>query len=109
MLKNSAKVVGIVVAYNVISWTIAIICLAAIPSQVVGIIVGALVLAIAGIIKGSFVDSYIMISVMVTYGEYAKQSTVQCDLYGKLCKLSSKFKKLFENSEKEAKGETVVA
>lgn len=101
MAKNSVKIIALIVAYNVICWTLCIIAIVAIPNQIVGIIVAAVLLAVFSTVRTSFIDSYVMISVMTTYGEYAKVSEVQFDLHDKLCKLSSKFKKLFEKAQAE--------
>lgn len=109
MAKNSLKIIALIVVYNVICWTLCIIAIAAIPSQILGIIVAALLFAIFNIIRTSFIDSYVMISVMATYGEYAKVSEVQFDLHGKLCKLSNKFKKLFDKASEEESTTSVSA
>lgn len=109
MAKNSLKIIALIVVYNVICWTLCIIAIAAIPSQILGVIVAALLFAIFNIIRTSFIDSYVMISVMTTYGEYAKVSEVQFDLHGKLCKLSNKFKKLFDKASEEESTTSVSA
>lgn len=60
-------------------------------------------LMIASMIKSSFVDSYMMVKMMVSYMEVAPTTEITFDLYGKICKLSSKFKKLFEKGQEEQK------
>ncbi len=54
------------------------------------------------IVKGSFVDSYMMVKTMVSYMEVAPSTQITFDIYGKLCKLSSKFKSLFTKAQEES-------
>lgn len=54
------------------------------------------------IIKSAFIDSYMMVSMMTSYMAVAPQTEITFDLYGKLCKLSAKFKQLFEKGQEEA-------
>lgn len=64
----------------------------------------AVVLAmfIAAIVKTSFIDSYIMTKMIASYIEVAPSTVITFDLYDKLCKLSRKFRKLFEKGQAEA-------
>ncbi|MDO4562418.1 MAG: zinc ribbon domain-containing protein [Clostridia bacterium] len=59
----------------------------------------ALFTAIA--IKYAFIDSWILTKTMVSYMEVAPSTQITFDLYDKLCKLSSKFKSLFEKAPKQ--------
>lgn len=52
-------------------------------------------------IHHAFIDSYILISMMVSFIQVSEQTEVTYDLYGRLCNLSGKFKKLFEKSKDE--------
>jgi hypothetical protein len=56
---------------------------------------------VAGVIKSAFIDSYIMIKMMVSYMEEAPKTVITFDLYGKLCGLSKKFKELFDKGQME--------
>ena len=56
---------------------------------------------VAWAIKLAFIDSYMMVKMMVTYMEVAPTTTITFDLYGKLCKLSSQFKELFNRGQNE--------
>lgn len=64
----------------------------------------ALLIAImfAAAIKNSFIDSFMMVKMMVSYMEVAPSTEITFDLYDKLCKLSSKFKNLFTKGQNEA-------
>jgi len=57
----------------------------------------ALLLSIA--IKWAFIDSFILIRTMVAYMSVAPTTVITFDLYGKLCKLSAKFKELFNKGQ----------
>lgn len=53
------------------------------------------------ILKSAFVDSYMMIKMMVSYMEVAPSAEISLNLYEKLSGLSRKFKELFDKSTKE--------
>lgn len=57
---------------------------------------------VAFTIKFAFVDSWIMVKMMVCYLEAAPSTQITYDLYGKLCGLSGKFKELFQKGCEEA-------
>jgi hypothetical protein len=56
---------------------------------------------IAAIIKYAFIDSIILIRTMVTYMGVAPATELKFDLYEKLCKVSSKFRELFNKGQEE--------
>lgn len=56
---------------------------------------------IAWAVKFAFIDSWIMIKMMVSYMEVAPSTQITFDLYGKLCNLSGKFKELFQKGQQE--------
>ena len=60
-----------------------------------------LALLIALAVKYAFIDSWIMVKMMVSYMEVAPGTEITFDLYGKLCKLSSKFKELWNKAPKQ--------
>lgn len=50
---------------------------------------------IAWVVKFTFIDSYIMIQMMISYMGVAPDTVITFDLYSKLCGISSKFKELY--------------
>lgn len=60
-----------------------------------------LALMAAAIIKSAFVDSYMMVKMMVSYMQVAPSTEITFDLYDKLCRLSGKFKSLFTKGQEE--------
>jgi len=56
---------------------------------------------IAAIVKYAFMDSIILIRTMVTYMGVAPATELKFDLYEKLCKVSSKFRELFNKGQEE--------
>lgn len=60
-----------------------------------------LALLIATSIKYAFIDSWVMVKMMVSYMEVAPDTQITYDLYGKLCNMSSKFKELFNKAPKQ--------
>lgn len=69
------------------------------PAVTVIILLIAFTLAIA--IKTAFIDSYMMIRMMVKYMQLTQTTQISFDLYGKLCGMSKKFKQLFEKGQAE--------
>ena len=57
---------------------------------------------IAGIVKSAFVDSWMMVKMMTSYMEDAPTTAVDNGIYDTLCKLSGKFKQLFNKSQEAA-------
>lgn len=68
----------------------------------------ALIIAIlfAAAVKSAFIDSFMMVKMMVSYMEVAPSTQITFDLYDKLCKLSSKFKSLFNKGQEEGQTTT---
>jgi len=64
---------------------------------------GAFLIAalISWVVKTAFIDSYILVKMMVSYMEVAPSTVITFDLYDKLCGLSSKFKELFNKGKAE--------
>ncbi len=58
-------------------------------------------LFIAYVVKFALLDSYIMIDMMKVYMSCAQKTELSFDLYGKLCKISTKFKELFDKGKSE--------
>lgn len=110
LLKDAALMSFVVIVITILAWII--------PFAVFGGIFAALswprwiaaILAIlvALIIKSAFIDSYMMVKMMVSYMEVAPSTEITFDLYGKLCKLSGKFKSLFQKGEEETAARQTV-
>ena len=60
-----------------------------------------LALFIAWVIKFAFMDSYILCQTMTSYMEVAPNTQITYDLYSKLSSISSSFKKLYNEGNKE--------
>lgn len=67
----------------------------------------AVIIAIlfASAVKSAFIDSFMMVKMMVSYMEVAPSTQITFDLYDKLCKLSSKFRSLFNKAQNEGQTE----
>lgn len=50
-------------------------------------------------IKSAFIDSYMMVKMMVSYMQVAPSTQITFNLYDKLCRLSRKFKELFGKAQ----------
>lgn len=103
LLKNAAKMALVVVIVTALAWIIPFAVFGAIFKAVEVSMVFAFFIAliVALFLKSAFVDSYMMVKMMVSYMEVAPSTEITFDLYDKLCKLSSKFKSLFKKSEEE--------
>ena len=64
---------------------------------------------IAFVVKFAVMDSYIMIQMMAVYMGVAPQTTITFDLYGSLCKISGKFKELFQKGQAETPAQPAYA
>lgn len=103
LLKNAAVTTLIVMGVSLLAWLLPFLIFTGIFS-VLGIHwIFALILAImiAAIIKSAFVDSYMMVKMMVSYMQVAPSTEITFDLYDKLCKLSGKFRNLFNKGQQE--------
>lgn len=56
---------------------------------------------LANAVKSAFLDSFIMCEMITSYMNVATQTEITFDLYGKLCKISNSFKKLFDKGQAE--------
>jgi hypothetical protein len=113
LLKDAAKTTGIVVAlvvgitlvlFLVFGLIIRLIGLSGenIIGQVIGFVAFLLACFIAWAVTKAFIDSYILVKMMVSYMGVAPNTTITFDLYEKLCGLSAKFKELFNKGQKES-------
>ncbi|MDR2731149.1 MAG: hypothetical protein LBB81_09675 [Treponema sp.] len=64
-----------------------------------GIVAFLIAVFAAWAVKKAFIDSYMMVKMMVSYMEVAPSTAFTSDLYNKLCGLSSKFKELFNRND----------
>ena len=65
-----------------------------------GTIAFCLSLLIAWVVKFAFIDSWILVKMMVSYMEVAPSTEITFDLYDKFCDLSGRFKELFQKGQK---------
>ncbi|MCM1538586.1 MAG: zinc ribbon domain-containing protein [bacterium] len=103
LLKDAAVTTLVVILGTFAAWVIpfalvAVIFRAAGWNMVAGVI---LALIIAIVIKSAFIDSWMLVKMMVSYMEVAPSTQITFDLYDKLCGLSSKFKELFGKAKAE--------
>lgn len=71
------------------------------PETTGTIIILLIALTIAIAVKKAFIDSYMMIRMMVKYIQLTQTTQISVDLYGKLCGMSKKFKELFDKGQSE--------
>lgn len=64
-----------------------------------GLIAFVLALFLALVVKFAFIDSWILVKMLVAYHEEAKNTEISYDLYGKFTQLSSSFKKLIDKGD----------
>ena len=107
LLKDAAKTTGMVIGL-VIAATLASFILFFLIFRLLGLeglwgfLAFALAVFVAVVVKSAFIDSYIMVKMMVSYMQEAPSTVITFDLYGKLCKLSRKFKELFTKGQSES-------
>lgn len=103
LLKNAAKITLVVIITTFLAWILPFIIIGVVFralgwSMFIGFI---LALTIAISVRKAFIDSYMLVKTMVAYMELAPSTVITFDLYDKLCKLSSKFKELFNKATQE--------
>lgn len=103
LLKNAAKTMLKVVAFMIV-----VILIAFVPIGLLfkvlnwsGLAAFIIAIFIAWVIKFAFLDSYILCQTMTGYMELAPNTQITYDLYNKLCGISSSFKKLYNEGQKE--------
>lgn len=105
LLKDALLTTVIVIGLSVAAWLVPFLIFWGIFG-LFGMELGWLFALIIGIfcssmIKSAFIDSYMMVKMMVSYMQVAPTTEITFDLYGKLCKLSNKFKSLFDKGQAE--------
>lgn len=103
LMKDAAIMTLIVMGISFLSWLLPFLLFTAIFAAfgihwVFALIIGVI---ISAVIKSAFIDSWMMVKMMVSYMEVAPATQITFDLYDKLCKLSSKFKSLFTKGQEE--------
>lgn len=103
LLKDAAVTTLVVVVSTFILWLLPFVILGIICRAFnwSGMVAFFIAIMIAVVVKAAFVDSYMMVKMMVSYMEVAPGTEISFDLYDKLCKLSRKFKELFEKAKTE--------
>lgn len=103
LLKDAAVTTLVVVVSTFILWLLPFVILGVICRAFnwSGMVAFFIAVMIAVVVKAAFVDSYMMVKMMVSYMEVAPSTEISFDLYDKLCKLSRKFKELFEKAKTE--------
>lgn len=109
-LKNAAFVTVFVIVATFLSWIIPFGVIGGVFAMLHWSRFAAFIIAfiVALVIKNAFIDSWMLVKMMVSYMEVAPSTEITYDLYGKLCKLSSKFKSMFKKAEAEMQPETVM-
>lgn len=103
LLKDAAFMTLIVMVVSFLSWLLPFLLFTGlfVLLSIHWIFAALLSIMIAAVVKNAFVDSYLMVRMMVSYMEVAPSTEITFDLYGKLCKLSDKFKSLFDKGQQE--------
>ena len=103
LLKAGAKTSAIVMGLTVGVWLLFLIVIYGIFHAISGGFAIALLVGTALILsaKAAFLDSYIMIRMMSAFLELVPSTVLSYDLYAKLCGLSAKFRKLYDNAQQE--------
>ncbi len=100
LLKDAAITTLIVTVATFVSWFVPFIIMMPIFSVFKwNITIAAFIcIFIAVTLKSAFIDTYVMVKMMVSYMEVAPSTVISFDLYDKLCGLSAKFRELFDKA-----------
>lgn len=103
LLKDAAVMTLAVMVVSFLAWLLPFIIFSSIFAllNIHWMFAALLSIMVAAILKSAFVDSFLMVRMMVSYMEVAPSTEITFDLYGKLCKLSDKFKSLFDKGQQE--------
>lgn len=103
LLKDAAITTLIVMGLTLAAWVVPLVIFVGIFQMLNWNLFAAILLAIivAAVLKSAFIDSWMMVKMMVSYMEIAPSTQITFDLYGKLCGLSNKFKQLFNKAKQE--------
>lgn len=97
LLKDAAFTALLVIGLTFAAWIIPFLLFGALFRALhwPGLIAAILALMVALAVRIAFIDSYILVKMMVSYMQVAPETEITFDLYDKLCKLSGKFRELF--------------
>lgn len=103
LLKDAAVTTLIVILGTLAAWILPFVLITLLFRAVGWNMFAGVILAliIAIVIKSAFIDSFMLVKMMVSYMEVAPSTQITYDLYDKLCGLSSKFKELFGKAQAE--------
>lgn len=108
VLKDALKVTFITMLVSAIAWIILMVILVGIlavtgmPGFNAFFVAFIFAILTVIIVKSAVMDSYAMVCMVCSYMQVAPTTELTFDLYDKLCKLSSKFKSLFQKSKQGA-------
>lgn len=97
LLKDAAVTTGVVILAT-IGITLAVFLVFGLLFKMLhwsGLVAFILAAFVAFAVKFAFIDSWILVKMMVSYMEVAPGTVITFDLYGKLCGVSAKFKELY--------------
>lgn len=98
LLKDAAVTTGVVIC-AMLGITLAVFLLFGLLFKILhwsGLAAFILATFVAFAVKFAFIDSWILVKMMVSYMEVAPSTVITFDLYGKLCGVSAKFKELYD-------------
>ena len=103
LLKDAAVTALIVMGVTFLAWLLPFLIFVGIFSalRIHWVFAFFIALMFGAAIKSSFIDSYMMVKMMTSYMQVAPTTQITFDLYDKLCKLSSKFRNLFNKGQQE--------
>jgi hypothetical protein len=105
LLKDAAKTTVTVVVLIVALTIVAFLVFGMVFVQLLhwnGFVAFLIAVLVAWAVKKAFIDSYMMVKMMVSYMEVAPSTQITFDLYDKLCGMSAKFRQLFEKGKEES-------
>lgn len=105
LLKDAAVTTVVVMVLTFFAWLLPFMLFAGLCTAVglSSTFAALLSIIVAVSVKSAFIDSYMMVKMMVSYMNVAPTTEITFDLYEKLCKLSGKFKELFNKGQQEQK------
>ena len=98
LLGNAAKTTAVVIAL-LLAITFVVFALLGLLCKLFGLpayLAFLLACLIALAVKFAFIDSYILVKMLVAFMEVAPSTVLEADLYGELCAVSPKFRELYE-------------
>lgn len=97
LLKDAAVTTGVVIAATIGITLVVFLVIGLLfkTLQWSGVVAFILAAFVAFAVKFAFIDSWILVKMMVSYMDVAPTTVITFDLYGKLCGLSEKFKELY--------------